>query len=457
MNLRRWLTPGIGIKRWLLVVFGGLLLLAVAGAHFIRQVTRDVQPGSTAGTVVDLITLQFLPYALRGFLVGLVGISLVAFGSIRVARALVGPFWSADGDQPLVEVIYQKRFLARGPRIVAIGGGTGLSTLLRGLKEHTSNLTAVVTVADDGGSSGVLRTELGIPPVGDIRNCIVALADAEPLMAQLLQYRFPGVDGTGTTEAEAGGPGEATSALDQAGLGGHAVGNLLIAAMCAIEGGDFEEGVRRMNRVLAVRGQVLPVAASPMTLHARLRDGTVIDGQSRIAASTGIERVWLTPDGVAASEDAVAAIAEADLIVLGPGSLYTSLLPSLLVRDIRDAVIASPAARVYVCNVATQLGETSGYDLADHLEALLSHTAPGLVDVVLANNRFSARVPTGWQAEAVRLRWPPGDPAAPRLVLDDVVDPDNAHHHDPERLAASLLRLLDREGQRRRARVVRSA
>jgi uncharacterized cofD-like protein len=444
MNLRRWLTPGIGIKRWLLVVFVGLLLLAVAGAHFIRQVTRDVQPGSATQVLVDLITLQFLPYALRGLIVGLVGVALVAFGSIRAARALVGPFWSADGDQPLVEVIYQKRFLARGPRIVAIGGGTGLSTLLRGLKEHTSNLTAVVTVADDGGSSGVLRTELGIPPVGDIRNCIVALADAEPLMAQLLQYRFPGTD----TE---------TPAADQPGLGGHAVGNLLIAAMCAIEGGDFEEGVRRMNRVLAVRGQVLPVAASPMTLHARLRDGTIIDGQSRIAASSGIERVWLTPDGVAASEDAVAAIAEADLIVLGPGSLYTSLLPSLLVRDIRDAVIASPAARVYVCNVATQVGETSGYDLSDHLEALLAHTAPGLIDVVLANNHFSARVPTGWQAEAVRLRWPPGDPAAPRLVLDDVVDPDNAHHHDPERLAASLLRLLDREGQRRRARVARSA
>jgi len=237
-------------------------------------VTRDVQPGSTTQVLVDFITLQFLPYALRGLLVGLVGVALVAFGSIRVARALVGPFWSADGDQPLVEVIYQKRFLARGPRIVAIGGGTGLSTLLRGLKEHTSNLTAVVTVADDGGSSGVLRTELGIPPVGDIRNCIVALADAEPLMAQLLQYRFPGVDGSRTAEADtAADPALAVAAADQPGLGGHAVGNLLIAAMCAIEGGDFEEGVRRMNRVLAVRGQVLPVAASPMTLHARLRDG----------------------------------------------------------------------------------------------------------------------------------------------------------------------------------------
>jgi uncharacterized cofD-like protein len=458
MNLRRWLTPGIGIKRWLVVLFAGLLLLAVAGAHFIRQVTRDVVPGSPTETIVDFITLQFLPYALRGLLVGIVGILLIAIGAVRAARALVGPIWSADGDQPLVEVIYQKRFLARGPKVVAIGGGTGLSTLLRGLKEHTSNLTAVVTVADDGGSSGVLRTELGIPPVGDIRNCIVALADAEPLMARLLQYRFPSAEGATAT---AGGPtGDAAVAADQPGLGGHAVGNLLIAAMCAIEDGDFEEGVRRMNRVLAVRGQVLPVAASPMTLHAQLRDGRVVDGQSRIAASTGIERVWLSPDGVAASEDAVAAIADADLIVLGPGSLYTSLLPSLLVPEIRDAVIASSATRVFVCNVATQLGETSGYDLADHIEALIAHTAPGLIDVVLANNTFSARVPTNWQAEAVRLRWPPGDagaPGAPRLVLDDVVDPDNAHHHDPERLAASVLRVLDREGQRRRARVARSA
>ena len=166
------------------------------------------------------------------------------------------PLRSPDADQPLVEVIYQKRFLARGPRIVAIGGGTGLSTLLRGLKEHTSNLTAVVTVADDGGSSGKLREQLGVPAVGDIRNCIVALADAEPLMAELLQYRFP--------------EGEATGHLDDStSLAGHAVGNLLIAALTAVKGGDFEEGVRQMNRVLAVRGQVLPVSPTPVILHAR--------------------------------------------------------------------------------------------------------------------------------------------------------------------------------------------
>jgi uncharacterized cofD-like protein len=453
MNIRRWLTPGIGIKRWLLVAFAGLLLLALAAAHVIRQATQDLEPGGLAGLVLDVVTFQFLPYPIRGLLVGIIGGGLFVLGSLRVIRTLMAPFRSADGDQPLVEVIYQKRFLARGPRVVAIGGGTGLSTLLRGLKEHTSNLTAVVTVADDGGSSGQLRTELGIPPVGDIRNCIAALADAEPLMSQLLQYRFPGPDASGT-----GDSGEGTARLaDEGGLRGHAVGNLLIAALTAVEGGDFEEGVRRMNRVLAVRGQVLPVSPTPLTLHAKLHGGAVIDGQSKIADATGIDRVWVTPDDVAASEDALAAIAEADLIVLGPGSLYTSLLPSLLLPQIRDALLASPAVRVYACNVATQRGETDGYDLADHLEALVAHTSPGIVDVVLANNRFSARVPEAWTAEPVRLRWPPAGAPAPRLVLDDIVNPDNAHHHDPERLAASLYRLLDREGSRRRAGVARSA
>jgi uncharacterized cofD-like protein len=325
-----------------------------------------------------------------------------------------------------------------------VGGGTGLSTLLRGLKEHTSNLTAVVAVADDGGSSGVLREELGIPPVGDIRRCIAALADAEPLMNEMLEYRFPGNVEDGTREA--GGS-----------LGGHAVGNLLIAAMTAVEGGDFEEGLRQMNRVLAVRGQVLPATATPLTLHAELADGTVVDGQSAIARIAGIKRAWITPVDVRASDDALAAIAEADLIVLGPGSLYTSLLPSLLLPQIREAVAASPALRVYVCNVATQPGETTGFDLADHVEALSAHAGVGIVDLVLGNNQFGARVPPGYGAEAVRLRWPPSAPA-PRLALDDVVDPANGHHHDPARLAATLMKLYEREsGSRRRSGVARTA
>jgi uncharacterized cofD-like protein len=448
MNLRRWLTPGIGIKRWLGVVFLGLLVLAIAVAHVVRQVTQDVRPGGLAGFFLDALTLQFLPYALRGLIVGTIGLGIVLVGVARVVRAVTEPLRPADGEQPLVEVIYQKRFLAKGPRVVALGGGTGLSALLRGLKEHTSNLTAIVTVADDGGSSGALREELGIPPVGDIRNCIAALADAESLMSELLGYRFPG------GHRRAGGGME----TEPGGLGGHAIGNLLIAALTAVEGGDFEEGVRKMNRVLAVRGQVLPASPTPITLHARTRDGIVVSGQSNVMRTSGIERVWIAPADVAASEDALAAIAEAELIVLGPGSLYTSLLPVLLIPRIRDAVAAATATRLYVSNVATQAGETTGFDLADHVEALVAHTAPGIIDLVLANDRFDARVPPGWQAESVRLRWPPrGDPA-PRLVTDDIVDPGNAHRHDPARLAAAVLRAAEREaGPRRRTVVARTA
>ncbi len=438
LNVRRWLTPGIGIKRWLLLVFAGELGVALAGAFVFRQLGQGAEPGDPISTLIWLITLQPIPGVPRAIIFGTLGVGLFTYGSYRVINALMAPFRTGDGDQPLVEVIYQKRFLARGPRIVAIGGGTGLSMLLRGLKEHTSNLTAIVTVADDGGSSGALRDELGVPAVGDIRNCIVALADAEPLMGRLLQYRFPG----DPTER----------------LGGHAVGNLLIAAMTAVEGGDFEEAVRQVNRVLAVRGQVVPVSATPLTLHAQMRDGSELHGQSLITRSSGVERVWLTPEHVRPSEDAIRAIAEAELIVIGPGSLFTSILPSLLLPELRDALLASPALRVYACNVATQAGETDGFDLAEHVEALERHTAPGIVDVVLANNQFGARAPRAWGAQPVRLRWPPIGGSTPRLVLDDVVDSDNAHHHDPGHLARALLRVLEREGRaRRRSAVVRSA
>jgi uncharacterized cofD-like protein len=286
-----------------------------------------------------------------------------------------------------------------------------------------------------------LREELGIPPVGDIRNCIAALADAEPLMAELLQYRFP-----------AGRDGAA-----DVGLAGHPVGNLLLAAMIALEDGDVEEGVRRLNRILAVRGQVVPASGTPLTLHAQRRDGVVIEGQSLIMRTPGIERVWLSPTGVRAARDALQAIAEADLIILGPGSLYTSLLPSLLVPEIRDAVLAASAPRIYVCNVATQDGETTGMDLARHVEALVAHTGPGICDLVLANDRFDARVPSDWVAESVRLEWPPAVSPAPRLVLAGVVDLDNAHHHDPARLASAVLAAYESESLIRRRDVGRTA
>ena len=451
MNLRRWLTVGIGVKRWLLVSFAGLLVLALGVAHVLRQVMAVARPGGAAGIILDLLTLQFLPYQLRGATAGAAGMALFLVGAYRLVRALVDPFALWDRDQPMVEVIYQKRFLARGPRIVAIGGGTGLSTLLRGLKEHTSNLTAVVTVADDGGSSGVLRTELGIPAVGDIRNCVVALADAEPLMGRLLQYRFPGEG----PASRAGKPADHAVPADpeaapQAGLGGHAVGNLLLAALVQVQGGDFEQGVREMNRVLAVRGRVVPATGTAITLHARLDDGSEVAGQSLIARTNRVDRVWVEPAGVRPTEDALHAIAEAEVIVIGPGSLFTSILPALLIPDIREAIAASGALVVFACNVATQPGETGGFDLADHLDALNRHGAGQLPDVVLANNRFNALAPQGWLGEPVRLRWPPAAPRVPRLVLDELVDPANAHHHSPDRLAAAVMAVWEREGGRRR-------
>ncbi len=445
-NLRRWLTPGIGVKRWLLLTFVGLLILVLGVAHVIRQATRDLEPGGIAGAILDLVTLQFLPYPLRGIVVGAAGMALVGFGAYRTIRALTAPFLPASGGGGrLVELIYQRKSLAKGPRIVVIGGGTGQSTILRGLKEHTSNLTAVVAVADDGGSSGVLRAELGIPPVGDIRRCLAALADAETLVGEVLEHRF------------AGSPLDAAPAAGGS-LGGHAVGNILLAAMTQLEGGDFEEGIRRANRVLAIRGQVVPAAATPLTLHARTRDGSVVDGQSVITRTSGIAEAWVTPTDVAACDDALVAIGEADLIVLGPGSLYTSLLPSLLLPAIRQAIADSTALRVYVCNVATQDGETRDLDLAGHVEALIAHTGPDIVDVVLANNRpgdaSSLRAPS----EPVRLTWPPAVVRPPRLVLDDVVDAVASQRHDGARLAASLMRILEREGgARRRSSASRTA
>jgi uncharacterized cofD-like protein len=413
----------MGVKRWLVVVFLGELLVAFAGALVLRQIYRDVAPEDPGqAPLLWLVTLQFLPLALRPLVLVAGGVAVFAFGLWRLMGAVLEPF--GRRREPLVELIYQKRSLARGPHIVAIGGGTGLSTLLRGLKLHTSNLTAVVAVADDGGSSGRLRDELGIAPVGDIRNCIAALADAEPVMTRLLQYRFP-----------ANRPGADP-------LSGHALGNLLIAALSDIEG-DFEEGVRQSNRVLAVRGQVVPAAPVPLTLHAELAEGQVVDGQSAVARCRGIRRVWISPPDVHATADAIQAIGAADLIVLGPGSLYTSLLPSLLIPEIREALATTRALKVYVVNVATQVGETEGYSLSEHLAALRAHGLLELVDIALANDQFSARAPEPWPATPVRLDLSVVDTSRPRLVLADVVDPDNAHHHDPEKLAAALLSIQD--------------
>jgi uncharacterized cofD-like protein len=430
-RLRRWLRPGIGVKRWLAVVFVGEFILALAGALAIRQIYRDVPPDAPAAALFEFFSLQFLPLALRPVVLLGAGLVVFLYGSWRLLRVLLEPYQVRE--EPLVELLYQRRLRARGPHIVAIGGGTGLSVLLRGLKELTSNITAIVTVADDGGSSGKLRRDMGMPPMGDIRNCIVALADAEPAMAHLLQYRFP-TNGT----ADDG----STDDPDRLTFEGHAFGNLLIAALSAIEG-DFEEGVRQSNRVLAVRGSVVPAAPVAVTLHAALDDGTLLEGQSVIARARRISRAWITPTDVQPCRDAVQAIGDADLVVLGPGSLYTSLLPTLLIGGIQQALQATRAPRLLVCNVATQVGETEGYGLADHLAALRSHGAEGLVDAVLANNNLGARAPADYPAAPVAIDLPVSAGGRPTIVLRDVVDDENAHHHDPHKLAAAILALYE--------------
>ncbi|WP_336776888.1 gluconeogenesis factor YvcK family protein [Paenibacillus sp. MMO-58] len=254
--------------------------------------------------------------------------------------------------------------IIRRPKIVVVGGGTGLSVMLRGLKEKPLDITAIVTVADDGGSSGVLRNELQIPPPGDIRNVIMALADAEPLLTEVLQYRFS--SGTG--------------------LAGHSLGNLMLAAMTDIAG-DFVTGVRELSKVLAVRGRVLPAAGRAIVLKAEMTDGTVVVGESMIPkAGKKIKRVFVEPDNVEPLPEAIEAIEQADAILIGPGSLYTSIIPNLLVPKLAKAIVESTAVKLFVCNVMTQPGETDGYSVSDHLKAVQDHIGHKLFDYVLVND-----------------------------------------------------------------------
>ena len=436
IRLPRWLYPGMHIKRWLLLAFVGITILGLGAAIFLVDLYRRF--GADNIPIVFWLTGAGIERPIRAVLVGIVGLLLTGFGVWGLMRSVISPFVTR-GDSVL-EVLYTKRYLARGPRIVAIGGGTGLSTLLRGLKGYSANITAVVAVADDGGSSGRLRQQLGIVPPGDIRNCIAALADAEPLMTQLMQYRFP--------------PGS--------GLDDHAFGNLFIAAMTAVTG-DFEEAVRESNRVLAVRGQVLPATSVPLNLSARLASGRRLDGQVGIGhAEEPIERVFIEPADVRANPEALERILEADMVVIGPGSLYSSVLPNLLISDIRDALAASPGMRVYICNVATQPGETGGFSAAEHLEALFEHIGEGLIDYVLINHNWHARQPEGWLGQPVQIDERRLEELPVVVIEEDLVDVSNAHRHDSAKLAAALVRLqqedrLERPRQRRLRRPAATA
>jgi uncharacterized cofD-like protein len=419
----KWLYPGLGVKRWLLLLAVGILVTSLSGALWLLNA---VASPSSADAFGHPLLASVFPW-MGPTLLGVLGLALVATALLKFNQALLSPFLAPGQKNRVAELLYRHRQRDRGPRVVAIGGGTGLSSLLRGLKEHTTHITAIVTVADDGGSSGKLRRELGVLPPGDFRNCLTALADDEDLLTQLFQYRF-----------------------GQNAVGGHSFGNLFIAAMSGITG-DFERALEESSKVLAVRGSILPSTLENVTLCADLQgeaealgSGRMVEGESQIPkAGLPIERVFLRPDRIRAYPGALQAILAADFIVIGPGSLYTSVLPNLLVPDIVKAIHASRATKVYVCNVAIQPGETDSYDVGAHVAALERHVGPGLFDWVLVNDRFDMPLPDHLpRDELVAL-----EPAALRgyrLVAADLVDFTNPWRHDSHKLATALMRPFER-------------
>ncbi len=422
MRLLKLMAPGLRVKRWLGLLLVGLVVVALGLTYLFVELYRTAELPDAAA----YLTLQFLPRWLRGLIFLLAGATITLWAFWQLNRSLMSPLQPGPGGVDLVDALVNLRQRQRGPKIVTIGGGTGLSTMLRGLKHHTANITAIVTVADDGGSSGRLRRELGVLPPGDFRNCIVALADAEPLMSRLFQYRF----GRGS------------------GLDGHSFGNLFIVAMSGITG-NFDEAIREASRVLAVRGQIMPSTLENVTLCAELSDGEPVQGESKISETTQpIRRVYLQPERPAAYPEAVRAIIDADLVVIGPGSLYTSILPNLLVDGIAKALTATDAMKLYVCNVATQPGETDGFRVSDHVSALLRHLRGNPLDMVLANNNLSlaSDIKPEWKVQHV-VADPHGLPQdGPELTLADVVDPRNPLRHSPDKLSLAIMRLYEERG-----------
>ncbi len=415
----KWFYFGMHIKRWLLLLLIGVAIMGLGFGYFLRQAYGVY----TFPAWVYYATLQFVPRYVRGALFLVASLGIIGFAIWKLNQSLLSAFIKPERNESIVDIIYNHRYLRRGPKIVVIGGGTGLSTLLRGLKEYTGNITAIVSIADDGGSSGRLQRELGVLPPGDIRKNIAALADAEPLMSRLFEYRF--------SEGE--------------GLEGHAFGNLFIAAMTEVAG-NFEEAVRETSRVLAVRGQILPATLSALTLCARTADGSIVRGESAITERGHVKEIYLDPPEIKANPDAIRAILQADLIICGPGSLMTSVLPNLLVEGIRRAIDVSPALKVYVCNVATQHGETDAFSVSDHYHALQQHLkGSNPFDFVLANSNTEAVLPEEWHSEPVRIDGATLERA--RVVKADVIAEENRYRHDSKKLADALIRLYYERNQ----------
>ncbi|MFN9675352.1 MAG: uridine diphosphate-N-acetylglucosamine-binding protein YvcK, partial [Microcystis sp.] len=418
----KWLSPGLFVKRWLLISLTGVFLTSFGLAIWVKltPVNRFIEYVSQALETIA----RLVPNSVSGPLAVLLGIFLLFWGQSRTVETITEAL-QPDTSEELVDRLRTHRRLHRGPKIVAIGGGTGLSTLLRGLKQYSSNITAIVTVADDGGSSGRLRREMGILPPGDIRNCIAALADEEKLLTELFQYRFHAGDG----------------------LSGHSFGNLFISAMTEITG-DLEQAIDASAKVLAIRGKVLPATLTDVSLWAKLADGRIIEGESKITEAMGqIRQIGCHPADPVALPAALAAIKEADYIIIGPGSLYTSIIPNLLVPAIRQALAEVTVPRVYVCNIMTQPGETDNYSVADHIRAIEKVCEERVFDAVLAQR--TAPSPQSLQLYAQEHSHPvfldreEVGKMGYRIVLANVMAEDEVTakvSHDPQRLARVLWR-----------------
>ena len=419
-ELGRWFIPGLGVKRWYLMILGGITMLGVGLAIFLLELYRTDSTNPILLNILTFASLRFLPRILRVVIFGGIGVGLVTYGIYRLNRSLLRPY--VRPGRAVVDELTNFRRLERGPRIVAIGGGHGQATLLRGLKLYTRNLTAVVTVADDGGSSGRLRESFGILPPGDIRNCLAALSNDEQMLTQLFQYRFSG----------------------SGNLDGHSFGNMFITALADITG-SFEGAVAESGKVLSVSGRVLPSTLHDVKLIADMQmpnsvNQIRVEGESRIPKMAGrVRRVWLEPNDASAYPPVIKAILNADMIVVGPGSLFTSLLPNLLVQDLLGAVRASRAVKVYICNIVTQAGETDAFSCYDHVRALEEHVGDRLFDVLLCNDNFRGQLNEGdtWVEIDDKTR------ADSRTQFADLIKEGQPWRHDSVKLADALMGILD--------------
>lgn len=437
----RALRPGLGVKRWIALFFAGVTLVGLA----VALALRNIHLAQSWPAWLDLLTLRPLPDWLRALVLLAAGLGMAGYGAWRFNRTVMRALLPIDqtSSRAMVSALLKQK--SKGPRVVAIGGGTGMPQLLRGLRAHTDHITAIVTVADDGGSSGRLRRQMGLLPPGDFRNNIAALSEAEDLMTRLFQYRFPDTEvATGRTEVATGRAGEIETRPGSE-LAGHNFGNLFIATMAAVTG-SFETGIAESSRVLAVRGRIVPSTLEQVTLCAEIsrtrEDGSeewfTAEGESDLVRTGGrIGRIYLRPEEPRAYPEAIRAILQADLIVACPGSFYTSLMPNLLVPAIRDAIEASAAQKIYICNVATQPGETDGYTVSDHVRQLRRHVG-WLFDAVLANDNYDPARPPSAYGSWVTLP-APGEAVDYTLLTGDLVDDTLPWHHDSRKLAQRLM------------------